>query len=116
MMKYLIAAIVILLIDAPWLWFQSTNYLNIFKKVQGGREPEYRLWPAIPVYAGLSYLLVTCESVQQAAATGLATYAVYDFTNLAVLKDYTTAIAVQDTIWGGVLFSLSFTVLKFLDL
>ena len=116
MMKYLIAAIVILLLDTPWLLFQSTNFLNIIKKIQGGREPQYRLWPAIPVYAALSYLVVSCKSVQQAALTGMATYAVYDFTTLALLKDYTIAIAVQDTIWGGVLFSLAFTVLKFLDL
>jgi len=112
MIKYLLAAVILAVIDFPWLWYQVDNYRSVFKKVQGGREVEFRLWPAIPVYAGLSYLLVNCKSVQQAALTGIASYAVYDFTNLAVLKDYTVGIAVQDTIWGGVLFAAAFTVLK----
>lgn len=34
---------------------------------------------------------------------GFVAYATYDLTNLAVLKDYSTKIAVIDMIWGAVL-------------
>ncbi len=37
---------------------------------------------------------------------GAATYAVYDFTNLATLKNYDFSFAVVDTLWGGVLFAI----------
>lgn len=34
---------------------------------------------------------------------GLCVYAVYDFTNLATLKDWTWKLALVDAAWGGVL-------------
>jgi uncharacterized membrane protein len=37
---------------------------------------------------------------------GAAVYAVYDFTNLAMFKNYTLSFALMDTLWGGALFAL----------
>lgn len=37
---------------------------------------------------------------------GVLTYAVYDFTNLAVLSAWNWKVAIIDTIWGGVLCGL----------
>ena len=70
-----------------------------------------RLWPAIVVYIALGYLLLQQTSVLGAALSGSAIYAVYDFTNLAVFKNYTVSFAIQDTLWGGVLFAGAFLVL-----
>jgi hypothetical protein len=47
-----------------------------------------------------------------AALIGAATYAVYDFTSLSILKKYEAKIAVADTLWGGVLFAITFSILK----
>jgi uncharacterized membrane protein len=39
---------------------------------------------------------------------------VYDFTNYALLKDYDFRFAVADTVWGGVLFSMVHSVMKYI--
>jgi len=71
-----------------------------------------RLWAAPIVYVALAYLLVQMKSLKQAAASGMAVYAVYDFTNLLTFKDYTLSFAIQDTLWGGVLFAIAYSVLE----
>lgn len=37
---------------------------------------------------------------------GILAYGVYNFTNVAVLTDYSWSIAVRDTLWGGTLMTL----------
>lgn len=50
---------------------------------------------------------------------GLVTYATYDLTNLATLKDWPLIITIIDLIWGtalgGLTTLLSFIVIRFLD-
>jgi uncharacterized membrane protein len=46
-----------------------------------------------------------------AFSTGAATYAVYDFTVMALFKDYPLMLGVADTLWGGVLFTAARVVL-----
>jgi uncharacterized membrane protein len=38
-------------------------------------------------------------------------YAVYDFTTLSIFDKYPLSVAIQDTLWGGVLFALGYTIL-----
>jgi len=101
------------LIDAPWLFLQVSASQAMFSKIQGGRAVQMTLWPAIIVYIALTYLLLQQTSVWGAALSGSAVYAVYDFTNLAVFKDYTLEFAIADSIWGGVLFALAFSILRY---
>ena len=37
------------------------------------------------------------------AVFGILVYAIYDFTNLATMKNYSLRLAIIDTIWGGVI-------------
>lgn len=106
-----VAFVIIPILDAPWLWYQSTSSQAMFRDIQGGRKLVMRLWPAIVVYLALAYLLTLQKSVVDAAIAGACVYAVYDFTNLVVFKDYTVSFAVADTIWGGVLFAVGYLVL-----
>jgi uncharacterized membrane protein len=106
--ELLVATVLIPILDAPWLWFQSSASRSMFTKIQGGSPLVMRLWPALVVYIALGYLLLQQNSVLGAAIHGSAVYAVYDFTNLLVFKNYTVSFAIQDTIWGGVLFAVAF--------
>jgi uncharacterized membrane protein len=110
--QFLLAFVLLPLLDAPWLFLQSTLSSPMFMKIQGGRALDMRLWPALVVYAALAYLLIQQKSITGAALAGTATYAVYDFTNLVVFKDYTLQFALSDSIWGGVLFAAAFAALK----
>ena len=105
--KWLFASILIFLIDIPWLIYQGSASQKMVSSIQGS-PLRFRAWAAIPVYIALGYLLLQQKSVQSAAASGAAVYAVYDFTNLAIFDKYPLSFAIQDTLWGGVLFSLAY--------
>lgn len=109
--RFLPAMIVMAIIDAPWLWFTANIIKDPFYTTGGGMK----LWAAIIVYIALAYLLLRQTNVKDAFFTGMATYAVYDFTVLAVRSDFRWTSAVLDTLWGGVLFAVTFSVLKRFD-
>jgi uncharacterized membrane protein len=54
--------------------------------------------------------------MKEAFLTGMCVYAVYDFTVLAAFKEYPFYMAVADTIWGGVLFTLVYWIRERLGL
>ena len=109
---FLIAFVLIPLLDAPWLYLQSEPSRIMFQAIQGGSKVVMTLWPALIVYIALAYLLLQQTSVIGAALSGASVYAVYDFTNLLVFKDYKLSFAVQDSIWGGVLFATAHYLLS----
>jgi len=109
---FLSTSLLLILIDAPWLYLNSASSVRWITAIQGGVRPTFRVWPAIPVYIALTYLLLQTTSVTQAFLYGLATYAVYDFTMLAIFRDYPLFTACSDALWGGVLFTLAYTIAK----
>jgi uncharacterized membrane protein len=115
LLLWLAAGILFLAIDMIWLlWLGRGIYVSEI----GGllRDP-----PNLAA-AGLFYILYItglmimvvwpahqAQSVTQAllygAVLGAMAYGTYDLTNLAVLKGFTTKIAIIDLIWGTVLTS-----------
>lgn len=110
--NYLLALVLIPLLDTPWLLYQSSTGLKSLVDVQGGRPIQMNITAGVPVYFALAYLLLEQHTVYHATLTGIAVYAVYEFTNLAIFKDYSLVFALSDTLWGGVLFALAFLVLQ----
>ncbi len=104
--------VVMAIIDAPWLLFTAKVIRDPFYTTGGGMK----LWAAVIVYVALAFLLLKQTNVKDAFFVGMATYAVYDFTVLAVRNDFRWTSAVLDTLWGGVLFAATFKVLKSYDL
>lgn len=104
--------IIIILIDIPWLAFQMSPSQKMFSEIQGGRAVRMTLWPAVIVYIALAYLLLLQTSMSGAFLSGAAVYAVYEFTNMAVFKDYSLGFAIADTLWGGVLFAIAYLLVK----
>jgi uncharacterized membrane protein len=111
MNKIIIALFLIPLIDAPWLYLTSPYVIPIYEKIQGGPLSVTPL-AAIVVYVALAWLLIQQTSVTGAFLNGAAIYAVYDFTNLTIFKNFSLAMAVADTVWGGCLFAISYYVLS----
>ena len=105
----LVNALVILGIDAIWLLAIQKRYKAAIAKIQGS-PPEFRPIYAVPVYLALGYLLTLPKNLTQAFFLGLSTYAVYDFTVLALFKDYSLPMALMDTLWGGVLMMAAYYV------
>lgn len=110
---YLLTAVVFFAIDMVWLGFVAKGLYN---KYLGSFLAEQVNWTAAIIF----YLLfivgififaimpaVEKDSLMKAillgALFGFFTYATYDLTNLATLKDWPIKIVFVDIIWGAVL-------------
>lgn len=110
---WIAAAVIFLAIDLVWLgWLGRGIYQAEIGPLL--RQP-FNIPAAVAFYllyiTGLMVVVVwpafQAQSVSQAllrgALLGLIAYGTYDLTNLAVMKGFTTKIAIIDMIWGTVL-------------
>ena len=109
--SFALAFVLLLLVDAVYLRIIGGTALRMFRIIQGS-PVVFNYVAAAIVYVALAYLvtLPSLNTTLKAAAMGGAVYAVYDFTNLAVFKDYTPTFAVVDTLWGATLFAIVHTL------
>ena len=106
--RLVILAVVMFLLDLPWLSLIGGQYSAIVKAIHGGGEVRMRPLAGVVVYPAMAYLALGTTSLKEAFFTGLAVYAVYDFTVLAAFAKYPIYMAVADTLWGGTLFAAVF--------
>ncbi len=112
-LSYLLTFIVFLMIDMLWLGVVAKN---VYQKYLGGFLTDNVNWTAAFIFyflfvIGISifviYPSVNKGSVYHAIFMGVLfgffTYATYDLTNLATLKDWPIPIVFIDIIWGSVL-------------
>ncbi len=104
--KLALAAVRLVAVDMLYLSVISEYAKSMFARIQGA-PLRFNYLAAAIVYLALAYLLTRpyVDSAMTAFGLGAATYAVYDFTNLATLKDYSVQFAMIDTVWGGTLFA-----------
>ena len=120
---YLIALSVFFVIDMIWLGLVAKNF---YRSQIGFLMKTNINWVAAILFyllfiAGLVFfvLLPAVEkrsihyAIMAAAFYGLLTYATYDLTNLATLKDWPLLITIIDMVWGMVL-SVSVSLITYL--
>jgi uncharacterized membrane protein len=107
----LIIAIILLVLDFIYIALNKKAFELQIADIQ---RVSMQLRPigSIVVYAflifGLYWFIVReKKSVYNAFLLGLVIYAVYEFTNYALLKKWGLEIAIMDTLWGGALFALT---------
>jgi uncharacterized membrane protein len=100
-------AIMVAVLDLPWLLIQGPWVQDIVRDIQADRSMNVRLWGAIPVYIAIGYILTQVHSAPRAFLLGMSTYAVYDFTQIVTFDKYPVGFAIADTLWGGVLAALT---------
>lgn len=113
---YIIAFIIFLAIDAIWLGLVAPK----FYKAQIGHlmSEKPNLVAALVFYlvfiVGVVYFVVNpaveAQSITKVlvagALFGFMTYATYDLTNLATLKDWPITVTIVDLVWGTTLSTL----------
>jgi uncharacterized membrane protein len=104
-----LCALLILALDIPWLYMTSGWAGSMIGSIQGG-PIKMRLWPAAIVYVALGIILQFPKSLLEAAILGTSVYAVYDFTNYSTITKYQLPFAVADSLWGGTLAAIAWTV------
>lgn len=103
-----LTAVLMFLIDLPWLSFVGGDYSAIVRTIQGGREVRMRPLAGAVVYPAMAFLALKTTSLKDAFLTGLAVYAVYDFTVMAIFKEYPLYMGVADSLWGAFLYTAVF--------
>jgi len=119
---YAIALPVFLAIDIVWLTLVAKNFYA--KQIGFLMAKNPNLWAALIFYlifiAGLIFFVITpaldkkmwTHALWAGIFFGLVTYATYDLTNLATIKDWPLIITIVDLIWGMVL-SASVSVITY---
>lgn len=111
---YLIALPVFFVIDMVWLGLVAKDFY--FKQIGSLMSPNVNWLAALAFYllfiaALLVFVVIpSLEQKQTLLQTflfglffGLVTYATYDLTNLATMKNWPVLVTIVDLIWGSVL-------------
>ena len=110
-LNYLLIAVILLIVDLPWLLAGSKFSKSMIYSIQGS-DMEIRYLPSIVVYLALAYLVSLPKNITEAFLLGSSVYAVYDFTNYATLKNYSLRFAILDSLWGGILFVIVHSIIE----
>jgi len=100
----------LILLDTIWIvFFLSKPFGEMIKNVQGSEMtssfPKIFISYAI-LYVYIYTFLPKVNNDFEAFLLGFLTYAIYDSTNYATLKNWDASIAIIDSLWGGILFFL----------
>ena len=108
--KIIVSGILMLLVDAIYLKTISPHFNKMFIKIQGSGISMNWLGftlSYISLIAGLYYFILRQnKSPYEAFILGVFVYSVYDMVNFATFKKWDFKLALIDSIWGGILFSL----------
>jgi uncharacterized membrane protein len=114
MIKYLLTAIIFVVLDGIYLNLVKDAFNKQIKSIQGSDIQINYIYTAITyifLIFGLNYFIIRRNrSVKDAALLGLTIYAVYEFTNLSLFKNWSIFIGIVDTIWGALLFGITTAV------
>ena len=110
-MDYIVSAFSMLALDG--LYLSNVGGPLFAKMVKGIQKEEMTLnmYGVVGSYILLvlvlyKFIILDRKSPTDAFMLGLCVYGVFDFTNIAIFKNYKWMPAILDTLWGGVLFYL----------
>ena len=113
-LEFLIILAVFYLIDIVYLKIVSNSYNSTIKKIQGSPlriKGGFALITYLIMTLALYYFIISKGgNYLDAVVLGVSLYGIFNFTNMAILKDWPISLAITDTIWGGVLFLLTIMV------
>ncbi len=115
-LSYLLTAVVFFAIDMVWLGFIAKD---LYRKYLGNFLSDNVNWTAAIIFyllfiSGIFYFSILpaieknslIKAVISGVLFGIFTYATYDLTNLATLKDWPLRIVFIDILWGAILTGL----------
>ena len=117
----IVPAIVLLVLDSVYLNLSSNFFQNLVKQIQNSKL-KFKVLGAVICYIllvfGLYYFILRRhknirKSVIDAFVLGIVIYGVFESTNYAIFDKWNLTALLMDTVWGGILLSLtSYIVLK----
>jgi uncharacterized membrane protein len=118
--NYLMALFVFLVVDFIWLSYAAQDFYE--SQIGSLLKDEVNLVAATLFYLifilGLIVFVINPsiknhsfkKGLLLSALFGVVTYATYDLTSLAVIKDWTVLVTITDIIWGAIICSVTFSI------
>lgn len=132
--KYLIVAVVLMVLDVAWILMNLSGYSKTILEVQ--KSPvrlrnEHAIITYIIILFSIFYVAIPfttqniknidaissksvanvenklLKSFMYGGAVGFSIYGIYNFTSLAIYKDMDSSIGIIDTLWGTTLYTLT---------
>lgn len=109
--EILTAGVIMLALDFIYLGYFKNYFQSVFKNIQG-EKINLRITGAVICYVimliGLNYFIISKKaSLKDAFFLGFLVYLVYDSTNYATFTKWPFKMLIVDSIWGGILFTLT---------
>ena len=128
--KYLIATVVLMVLDVAWIFMNLTGYMKTIRSVQKSPlrlRSEHAIIAYIIIVFSVLYVAIPfttqnmkgdsvssanvetklLKSFMYGGAVGFSIYGIYNFTSLAIYKDMDSSIGIIDTLWGTTLYTLT---------
>lgn len=106
-------------------FYMGKTFSKMIGKIQNGEPMIPKIFPAILAFLvlafGIYYFIIEkvrdnnilIDSLKYGFVFGFVVYAVYDFTNLATLNNYSIKVTIIDILWGSTLAFLVTVLTKF---
>jgi len=128
--KYLIITVFLMVLDVAWITLNLSTYSSAIQKVQKSPmnlrslRSEYAFIAYIIIIFSVLYVAIPfttqnmkkgeddiatklLKSFMYGGAVGFSIYGIYNFTSLAIYKDFDSSIGIIDTLWGTTLYTLT---------
>ena len=125
--KYLIITVFLMVLDVAWITLNLSTYSSAIQKVQKSPinlRSEYAFIAYIIIIFSVLYVAIpfTTQNIKKGeddiatkllksfmygGAVGFSIYGIYNFTSLAIYKDFDSSIGIIDTLWGTILYTLT---------
>lgn len=120
---FIISMLVFFILDMTWIGYIAKemylkSYANWLRVENGRLFPVW--WAIIIIYAVFAFATLTfvvplskgllLDAFFYGAALGFVIYGVYDFTCLAIFKNWPVSMAFIDWLWGTILCAVSATI------
>jgi len=109
--------ITFLILDSIYLTTTKNYYNNLVTKIQ--KSPlTLKIMPAVGAYSVIlfSWYYFVFQNIKKqskkksiidSAVLGLCMYSLFDFTNMAIFKNWDLKTVIIDSIWGSILYTLT---------
>lgn len=108
---FLIASAIFLILDSSFIYLVSKSYNRMIQKIQGTPfklNTFYTVLAYIALIIMINYFIIREKrSVGDAFLLGMLTYAIYAFTNGAIITNWEPQLILVDLLWGGTLYGLT---------
>ena len=112
----LISIILFIIIDSIYLSLVNPMFNNVIKNIQGNNiklKLDGAIYAYICIVLIFNYFIIYKKGkLLDAFMLGFLTYGLFEGTNRALFSNWTINVMLIDSLWGGILFSLVFIIMK----